>query len=196
MISYESNLETSDELAAVNDMLASIGESPVNTLEGDTNADIANARRLLDKVNTEVQAKGWTFNIEESVELVPDVFSKFIAYMPDYLTIRTPGGASAYTNRGGYLYDRLNLTDQFTSSVVVDLIRLRPYSEMPTQFRSYIVAKAARRFNIRFFGAAEIEGSLQMEENEAWAAVQEYELEFGNFNMLGGDAWTSGRTNR
>lgn len=196
MRSFEANLETSDELAAVNDMLAAIGESPVNTLEGDTNADVANARRILNKVNTEVQSKGWTFNIEEGVQLVPDTFSKLINYMPDYLSVKSPSGTSVYTNRGGYLYDRTENTDQFTSAVEVNMIRLRSFGEMPVPFRTYIVAKASRRFNIRFFGAAEIEATLQEEESDAWMAVQEYELDYGRFNMLDGDQWTSGRLAR
>lgn len=196
MRSFEANLETSDELAAVNDMLAAIGESPVNTLEGDSNADVANARRILNKVNTEVQSKGWTFNIEEAVELAPDVFSKQINYLPDYLSVRSTSGTSIYTNRGGYLYDRTERTDQFDSPVQVDLIRLRSFEEMPVPFRTYIIAKASRRFNIRFFGAAEIEATLQEEENDAWQAVQEFELDYGKFNMLEGDSWTGGRISR
>lgn len=196
MRSYEANLETSDELAAVNDMLAAIGEAPVNTLEGDSNADVANARRLLNKVNTEVQSRGWTFNIEEGVELVPDVFSQLINYQPDYLTVRSASGQTAYTNRGGYVYDRVARTDQFPGPIFVNLIRLRSFGEMPEQFRTYIVAKASRRFNVRFFGAAEVEASLQEEEDNAWRAVQEYELDYGNFNMLGGDAFVAGRLTR
>jgi len=196
MRSFEANLETSDELAAVNDMLAAIGESPVNTLEGDTNADVANARRILNKVNTEVQSKGWTFNIEESVQLTPDNFSQLINYMPDFLSVKSPNGTTVYINRGGYLYDRTTLSDQFSAPVEVNLIRLKSFEEMPVQFRTYIIAKASRRFNIRFFGAAEIEATLQEEENDAWQAVQEYELDYGKFNMLDGDQWTSGRLAR
>ena len=194
--SFESNLETSDELAAVNDMLASIGESPVNTLEGSSNADVANCRRILNGVNTEVQSRGWTFNIEEDATLTPDVFSKLINWLPDYLSVKSTDGTTVYTNRGGYVYDRTAKTDQFTDSITVNLIRLRTFDEMPVQFRTYIVARAARRFNIRFFGAAEIEASLQLEEQEAWQAVQEFELDYGDFNMLDGDAWVAGRLAR
>ena len=35
MASLESFIESDDELSAVNDMLAAIGESPVSSLEGD-----------------------------------------------------------------------------------------------------------------------------------------------------------------
>lgn len=191
----EAYLESDDELGAVNDMLAAIGESPVSSLEGDPNADVANCRRILSQVNREVQAKGWTFNIEESAELQPDAFSKLIEYMPDYLRMTTSGG-TLYINRGGYVYDRSAKTDQFTSSISVNLIRLKDFSEMPECFRSYIVAKASRRFNIRFFGAGEIEGSLQEQENDAWASIQEYELDFGGFNMIDGDAFVGGIANR
>lgn len=191
----EAYLESDDELGAVNDMLAAIGESPVSSLEGDPNADVANCRRILSQVNREVQAKGWTFNIEESAELQPDAFSKLIEYMPDYLRMTTTGG-TLYINRGGYVYDRSAKTDQFTSPISVSLIRLKEFSEMPECFRSYIVAKASRRFNIRFFGAGEIEGSLQEQENDAWASIQEYELDFGGFNMIDGDAFVGGIANR
>lgn len=191
----ESYLELDEELMAINDMLAAIGESPVSSLEGDPNADVANCRRLLNQVNREVQAKGWTFNIEEGASLQPDSFSKLIEYMPTYLRLTTTGG-TAYINRGGYVYDRTTQTDIFTSAITVDLIRLKSFSEMPECFRSYIVTKAARRFNIRFFGAGEIEASLREQENEAWAAIQEYELDFGGFNMIDGDSFTGGQVSR
>ncbi|WP_165678724.1 phage tail protein [Metapseudomonas otitidis] len=194
--SYEANLETSDELAAVNDMLSAIGESPVNTLEGDANADVANCRRILNGVNLEVQSKGWTFNIEEDAILTPDVFSKLINWLPDFLSVKSQSGATVYTNRSGYVYDRTAKTDQFNDPITVNLIRLKSFDEMPIQFRTYIVARAARRFNIRFFGAAEIEASLQLEEQDAWQAVQEFELDYGAFNMLDGDAWVAGRLSR
>ena len=195
MRSYEATLETDDELAAINDMLAAIGESPVSSLEGDANADVANCRRILNQVNREIQSKGWTFNIEEGATLSPDTFSGLIEYLSDYLRMTTSGGTN-YINRGGYVYDRTALTDVFTSAITVDLIRLKPYGEMPECFRSYIVAKASRRFNIRFFGAGEIEGSLQEQEADAWQAIQEYELDFGGFNMLDGDAFTGGQISR
>ncbi|AUV61746.1 tail protein [Pseudomonas phage Henninger] len=193
MRSYEATLETDDELAAINDMLAAIGEAPVSSLEGDANADVANCRRILNQVNREIQSRGWTFNIEEGATLTPDSFSGLIEYMSDYLRMT---GSTSYVNRGGYVYDRTNLTDTFTDPLTVDLIRLKSYGEMPECFRSYIVAKASRRFNIRFFGAGEIEGSLQEQEKEAWQAIQEYELDFGAFNMLDGDSFVGGLISR
>ncbi|WNV46655.1 tail protein [Escherichia phage Sekstaphage-1] len=196
MRSYEMNIETAEELSAVNDILASIGEPPVSTLEGDANADVTNARRVLNKINRQIQSRGWTFNIEEGVTLLPDAFSGMIPFSSDYLSVMATSGQTQYVNRGGYLYDRSAKTDRFPSGVQVNLIRLREFDEMPECFRNYIVTKASRQFNNRFFGAPEVDGVLQEEEQEAWRACFEYELDYGNYNMLDGDAFTSGLLNR
>lgn len=192
MRSYEMTLETGDELSAVNEILASIGEPPVSTLEGDSNADVANARRVLNKINRQIQSKGYTFNIEEGATLTPDVFSRLIPYMSDYLSVLSNGGATAYVNRGGYVYDRTANTDQFDGPITVNIIKLREYYEMPECFKHLIVTKAARQFNNRFFGAPEIDAVLAEEETEAKVACAEYELDFGNYNMLDGDAFVGG----
>lgn len=191
MRSYEATLESPEELAAVNDMLAAIGESPVNSLEGDMNADVANARRILNNVNREIQSRGWTYNIVENEELVPDAFSGQINYMSDYLRLTTAGGQTPYVKRGEFVYDKVNKTDVFDGPILVDLIRLKDYNEMPECFRAWIVVKASRRFNIFFFGAGEVEGHLAEQETEFYRACMEYELDFGVYNMLDGDAYVS-----
>lgn len=196
MRSYEMNVESGEELAAVNDILAAIGEPPVSTLEGDANADVANARRILNKVNRSVQSRGWTFNIEEGIQLLPDVYSGMIPYSTDYLSLLSNGGQSQYVNRGGYVYDRVGLTDRFPSGITVNIIRLREFDEMPECYRHLIVTKAARQFNSRFFGAPEVDGTLQEEEEDAKQACFEYELDYGNFNMLSGDSFVQGLLGR
>lgn len=190
MAEYDTSYSTGDELDAVNDLLAAIGESPVSTLEGDANADVVNARRLLNKVNRTVQSKGWTFNIEE-VTLQPDVFSKLIPWLPSYLDIQVSGG-NPYKNRGGYVYDRATKSDQFDAAITVNMITLVPFNEMPVQFRDYIIIKAARMFNRSFFGAPEIDESLAGEEEEAYRSITEYELDYGGFNIFNNDPFVSG----
>jgi len=191
---YDTSYSTGDELDAVNDLLAAIGESPVSTLEGDSNADVVNARRILNKVNRTVQSKGWTFNIEAAT-LQPDTFSKLIPWLPSYLDIQVSGG-NPYRNRGGYVYDRVNLTDEFTAPIVVNMIKLIPFSEMPTQFRDYIIVKSARMFNRNFFGAPEVDESLSFEEEEAHSAIMEWELDYGNYNIYNNDPFVSGAVGR
>lgn len=195
MADFESNWNYQAELDAVNDILSAIGEAPVNTLEGDANADVVNARRILQKINRQEQAKGWTFNIDEGVSLAPDVFSNLIPYMPNYLSVTTTGG-TPYVNRGGYVYDRTNRTDRFTSSITVNLITLRSFEEMPEQFRNYIVTKSAKEFNIRFFGAPEIDTVLGNDLIDLERAVNEYELDYGAFNIFTTDPFVASAITR
>lgn len=196
MRSYDMTLETEAELSAVNDILGAIGEPPVSTLEGDANADVANARRVLNRVNRQIQSRGWTFNIEEDIQLVPDVFSKLITFSDDYLTVFQDGGATPYVNRGGYVYDRTTKTDQFEAAITVTIIRLREFDEMPECYRSYIVTKAARIFNNQFFGAPEVDARLAVEEREGRMVCMEYEMDYGVYNMLDGDTFVQGQLSR
>ena len=60
------------ELEAVNVMLTTIGEAPVNTLTGNQVTDVTIAQQVLNEVNREVQSQGWYFNTENGVTLTPD----------------------------------------------------------------------------------------------------------------------------
>ena len=59
------------ELPAVNQILASVGQAPVTTLD-QTNPDVAIAYDTLIQVSQEVQSEGWTFNKEYHYEFTPD----------------------------------------------------------------------------------------------------------------------------
>ncbi|AEJ81503.1 tail tubular protein A [Erwinia phage vB_EamP-L1] len=192
----DSFLNPADELDAINDILASIGEAPVLTLGDSANVDVSNAQQILSKVNRMIQSKGWTFNIEEGAVLVPDVNTGLIPYLPSYLRVQGADSPNTYINRQGYVYDTAGLTDVFQGSISVNLTRLREYSEMPQCFRSYIVTKASRQFNMRYFGDTAIESILAEEEAEAYMQCNEYELDYGKFNMLDGDAFVQGILSR
>ena len=59
------------ELEAVNVLLTTIGEAPV-LINGKQTTDVAIAQQVLNEVNREVQSRGWHFNTEYNVELIPD----------------------------------------------------------------------------------------------------------------------------
>ena len=61
-----------DELDAVNEILSSIGSSPVSSLEDDSNIDVINAKRILNGVSQEIQSRGWFFNTLEMILLDPE----------------------------------------------------------------------------------------------------------------------------
>lgn len=173
----------SEDLNAVNDVLAAIGEPAVLQLD-ESNADVSNALRILNRVSRQVQAKGWNFNINEAAVLVPDVEEQKIPYLPTYIRVMTTGSASYYTNQGGWLYDLSTQSTTFTQAITVELVELKPYSEMPTCFRDYIVIKASREFNAKFFGSPESELYLREQEQELYQQIMEYEMDTGRYNMM------------
>lgn len=188
---YEQNWKYQTELESVNEILAAIGESPVSSLEGDVNTDVVSARRILHKHNRREQSLGWTFNTTEEALLVPDIYSNLIVWMPNYLRVLPVSGGNPYVNRGGYVYDRTNRTDRFTSPVTVQLVELAEFDEMPEVFKAYIVTKAAKEFNISFFGAPEVDTVLGNDLIDLKQNLMEYELDFGGFNAFNDDPFIS-----
>lgn len=193
------NINSTAELEAINDILACIGEAAVtNIIAVDENADVANALRCLRTVNQTIQAKGWTWNIQDNFILQPDLYTKQIPYVDNYLVVQATGGATptVYRNRGGFVYDSSNQTDQFDNNLTVRIILKQPFDEMPTCFRDLIVTKASRMFNAKFFGDANVDAYLAQQEREAYIQSMEYEMDYSASNMLSGDNFTSGQLAR
>lgn len=176
-------LTSNKALEAINDMLAAVGEAPVNTLEDSQNVDVENAIRVLEKINRQVQSKGWSFNHADEAKLNRDVTTNKIKWQDDILYIVGTDGTK-YVQRGEYVYDFDNQTDTFTSDIEVELIRLIDFDYMPSVARDYIVAKAARIFQSQTLDDDSIGQNLLAQEQEAWAALQEYEMELGDYSMF------------
>ena len=64
------------ELEAVNTMLSTIGEAPVNSLTGSLPTDASMAKNILNEVNREVQSGGWKFNTSYKSTLSRDTNNK------------------------------------------------------------------------------------------------------------------------
>lgn len=64
-------LVTTTELAAVNRLLAAIGEAPISDLVASTREDVILAATLIKEASIEVQSLGWRFNTEFGYELSP-----------------------------------------------------------------------------------------------------------------------------
>lgn len=173
-------------LDAVNSILDAIGEESVDTLDQESNADVANAVRLLQIVSAEIQARKWTFNVDEAFELVPNAVTQQIAYLPSYLEVSVAGG-NPYVNRGGFLYDRINRTDRFTGRVTVSMTQQVPFEELPLCFRQFITYKTAFRFNAKYYGEPGVaEATMRAQQELEWDC-QCYELDYGNYNLFNND---------
>lgn len=174
------------ELDAINAIIAVIGEAPVNTLEGDGNVDAMSARQLLATVSAEKQDKGWVFNVDEGYTLIPDTFSQQIVWSPSFLRIITPSG-TPYVNNQGFVYDRLARTDRFTGPITVTMTEEVPFEQLPFCFRQWITYVAAKRFNANNFGDPGIDAELAQRITVAEQAVDEFEIDYGGYNMFNSD---------
>lgn len=178
----------STELDAVNTMLATIGESPVSTLEDNGLADAAIAKQTLNTVNRQVQSSGWHFNTEEGIELIPSYPQKYLQLPENTLRVDSIWEDEKYdvVQRGYRLYDRIRHSYQFEKGLKVTLVLLLDFNELPEAARQYITIRAARQFQAHVVGAAELDGFTQRDEYEARVALRHLETDNGDYNVYCG----------
>jgi hypothetical protein len=146
-------LTPTTELEAVNIMLATVGEAPINDLETSSTYDVAFAKRTLAEIDREVQSFGWRFNSDTKVTLPKDV-SGFVAVPANALRVKLVQDSSIDpVIRGTTFYDRKNKTNVFTKDLTAERIVYRiQFNDLPETARHYITTRAARRFQTRVQG--------------------------------------------
>ena len=145
-------------LEAINTMLSTIGESPVNSLTGSLPTDASMAKNILDEVNREVQSGGWKFNTSYKATLSRDTNNK-IPVANDVMHIElNPLLESKSSNdpviRGSFLYNLAKETFIFDKDFEnVQIVHLLEFEQIPEQARRYITIRASRIFHDRTLGA-------------------------------------------
>ena len=180
------------ELPAVNQILASVGQAPVTTLD-QTNPDVAIAYGTLIQVSREVQAEGWTFNTELAYdELTTDANKEF--EIPDNmlqvdLTHNSANYNKSVVRRGGKLYDRYKhsyeITSEANGKLTLDIVWLFDWVDLPTPVQDYIVARSATIVSSRIVGDSNQYQMLQQKEAYCRAMAMEYECNQGDYTFFG-----------
>jgi hypothetical protein len=129
----------------VNDMLGTMGEAPLNSLNDSHNMKGA-AQRILARFNKNIQAEGWWYNREKFTAL-PELNTGKI-----YLPSDTIGVRGDFIQRGRVLYDPAKGTDVFTQPQTFQLLRLVPFEDLPEIAAAYIAAAAVLRFQSDYDG--------------------------------------------
>jgi|AntDeeMetagen134_2_1112570.scaffolds.fasta_scaffold04692_2 hypothetical protein len=187
-------LAPATDLEAVNSILASIGESPVSTLEDTGVVDAAMALRTLREVNREVQGRGWHFNMDEDYPLAP-TFPEGVIEVPRNSIRTEPSDPTArldFTVRGRKLYDKRNHTYQFKETVKVKIVTLLPFEDIPQFARNYISIRAARIFQQNTVGSPELSSFKNVDEARALVQLKEAEAETADYNILTGNQAVAG----
>ena len=188
MASTTIDLDT--ELSAVNSILGAIGQAPVTSLVFD-NPEISFIYNLLRDANVDTQAEGWHFNTEKHVKYYPDSVTGKIAIANDVLQMDVSEGWVRRTynvvRRGGYLYDKIDHTDDFSSidSIDLDVVKLQNYEDLPVIFRRYITYRASRMAATQLVANPNLVKLIAQQEALSRAALMEYECNQGNHSMFG-----------
>jgi len=187
MASTTIDLDT--ETSAVNSILGAIGQAPVTALVFD-NPEISFIYNLLRDANVDTQAEGWHFNTEKHVKYTPDSTGK-IAIANDVLQLDVSEGWVRRTynvvRRGGYLYDKIDHTNDFSSidSIDLDVVLLQNYEDLPVIFRRYITYRASRMAATQLVANPNLVKLIAQQEALSRAALMEYECNQGNHSMFG-----------
>jgi len=176
------------ELDAVNMMLISIGQTPVNTLSVTGIRDVAIAQTILQNTSREVQNEGWSFNSETDYELVPDgsdnvtvptqaFFCDPVDHTHNFV-VRDNGGTLM-------LYDLTDKTFTITiNPLKVDVVWFYDFDEIPQYARNYIAIKAARRFQAYMVGSQILHEYTSEDELGALTLMVKVDLRASDINIL------------
>ena len=181
-----SAITPTSELDAVNVMLTSIGESPVNTLgSGLQEAEIAEV--VLDNVSRDVQSAGWHFNTEIRYTLNRNVVNE-INLPANVIKVDKSTLLRDYeldvVERGRKLYDRIGNTYTFSKDIEVNMVVLLSFDELPEVARRYITLRAARTYQQRIIGNDTLSKMLAMDEQQAFVSLREAEAEVSDYNIF------------
>lgn len=170
------------ELEAVNTILSTIGEPPINSFTGAQGADATIARNVLTEVSREVQSQGWYFNTLNDQTLTPNA-SKEITLADEVLRVdndplmknNTTSDDREIIQRGDKLFDKTNNTYTFNADVKATMVLLYEFEEMPEPARRYVTIRAARVFQDRMLGSQKHHMYTMQDEMKCLSTLKEHE---------------------
>jgi Glutamine synthetase adenylyltransferase len=173
------------KLDVVNDMLASLGESPINDLStGHPMA--ATGQRLLNQAGVREQSKSWWFN-KELVTLSPDGTGTI--YVPtDTLRVDPQDESQAFVQRGRRLYNPFAAASVdkyvFTSPVRCWLVRLVPFEDLPAPAQNLVSFAAQMDFSKAYDGDPAKYAALKLSYTDAYTTLMADHIRNQNSNLL------------
>ena len=177
---------TTTELEAVNIMLSSIGEAPVNSLSSGL-VDAELAQTTLHNVSREVQAAGWSFNTEYNRSYALDGAGELLLgndiLKADMCGTRTE--TFDLVQRGTKMYNRAAGTYILTDGPIkLDVVVFLDYTFLPEAARRYITIRAARIFQDRTIGSQELHGYQLTDEQIALSELRDSDAENADHSIF------------
>ena len=181
-------LTPSTKIDAVNSLLTAVGEYPVSNLVDDI-AEAQIAIQVIDEVSRELQSRGWSWNTRRKATLNNNSSNTIV--VPQNVTRVDAVGSNGvadrskrYTIRDNKLYNMVDGTFAFTGSVLVDLVYLWDFNDLPEEARRFITLDAQQRYMIRVVGADADMAQVQAQATRALVALEQDEDLNADRNML------------
>ena len=185
----------STELDAVNSILMSVGESPVNTISDPQSPEVAIAQSTLRQVCREVQAEGWVFNTEHEYPITLDS-SKHCLVPVNVLEIDLSHARHGdhfnvvRKNDNGVtkLYDkvehRYNFDNVNENKLYCDILWMIDFEDLPQVFKDYITIRASRIASNRMVSDPKAAELIGTDEALARALAVEYDTRVADHNIF------------
>lgn len=177
------DLTPTTELEALNYLLISIGEQPINDINTEGLAEITIAKSMLHAVSRNLQVRGLNCNSESNYPLARNLENK-IPIPTNTLKIDASDTSKEVVRRGGFLYDKANHTFKFEDTVNVDIVFFLAFEDLPQVVRDYIMIRAGRLFQTKVLGSETLHGFSAQDEQQAWINLMEAEIESEDLNIL------------
>ena len=177
------------KLEAVNSMLSTIGEAPVNSLTSGL-VDAETAETILNEVSRSVQAHGWNFNSEPDYTVAADTSGNVVLpteiIRADLANSETKYRSSKqeYVQRGNKMYDKIKHSFNIGKALKLDVVVLLDFEVCPEVARRYVTVKAARIFQERVVGSDSLSAMNRNDEQEALFSLREMEGDNGDYNIF------------
>ena len=176
------------ELEAVNSMLATIGEAPVNSITGTLPLDASLAKNTLNEINREVQSAGWHFNMRYDYTLSLDNNSK-IPLAENIMRVDLNPDKYSVTEydvikQGSFLYNKKGNTFTFDKALDAVVTLYLDFTDLPENARRYITLRASRIFQDRTIGGNTLHRFSATDEANALAILKQEETQTGNHSIF------------
>lgn len=177
------------ELEAINEMLMSIGQAPVNSLAVSGIKDVAIARQRLRNSLRTCLSKGYWFNTDEAYVLTPDLDGNILIPVN---ALKVDSDDADITERrldpkGRCLWNRADQTFEFSDPVTVRIVWGFEFEDIPQTARDYVATVAGRRFQSKAIGSQILDRFEQEDEMKTWVALLREERASRRTNLFTGN---------
>lgn len=179
------------KLDLVNHMLQVTGERRVNTLETG-HPSVIQAIQALESWNRDFQGKGWWFNTNRTVSLLPNNLGEVLiptealsySITKHQLDWQQPAVKSQLVKRGNRLYDSYNNTYEINRTILADLVILLEIEDLPQAAASYLKHYAAAEYYVDDDGDLNKAARLNERVMLAWQNLKSEQMRVQSVNAF------------